>query len=592
MLLELKGTASEATDFLVQVYSSWLKHAQSIGLSIFKPAKMSESPTAVERYDALRGFYEGRSEVQILRESLGLEDDPSAEIPEIARLLVPHTRIICIDTECHSTNTDALTEFGLAQISYKQAHAARGNLTPHGRELLEQLQFLHFRIVEHAHLKAKPPGPEGNKYGHTTWVTFQELRAILDGLIKKPIDDKKHPELNQSMAPIILVGHALKNDLDNTKKPGLDYDLRTQPNIVAIVDTQPLARKAGVYRPPANQPTAEVGLKVLTKALGFEHELRNPHTACNDASRTVISAIYMVLSKEHKSTEKMTMQEIVDHLEARSLMQKSYFGTAKCCASCGGRDHTEKECSKDLSCKACKRFDPENNKSSGPRNHSDTFCPHVAEWKSWVRRFKSADKKHKGVLEKMPAEVKGGPKEFAHPWSNWPQSLSWPYRSPFKAVEDHDRINSDPRYREPPAEVENIQSALGPFPVPSEGNWRMNDGSFKIQTAPVVTTTSTVSTASVTQALAASTISSAPATAPPVASTTVIRGTGSGQATGRGRGTERGRGTGSGPGPVQGPVHGRGTIGHGRGTSGRGQGTAPGSSSADDSQSHKTHGAG
>jgi hypothetical protein len=113
-----------------------------------------------EAHEALHKAYKDFSEIDILLESLAYRSAPDDRIPEIAKAIVPHTRLICIDTESFTSNTDAMTEFGLAQISYQHAKAVK-EPGPHGHEILKQLQFLHFRIVEHAHLKSYQEGSVG-----------------------------------------------------------------------------------------------------------------------------------------------------------------------------------------------------------------------------------------------------------------------------------------------------------------------------------------------------------------------------------------------------------------------------------------------
>lgn len=536
---------------------------------------MTDNPTPIQRHDVLKNAFKGFTEVEVLREALGLRSEPSARIPAIGRPLVPHIKVVCIDTESWTDNTDHMTELGLVQTTYTQVKQA-GEPSEHGFRVLQQLTFMHFRIVENAHLKIvrkDSRGPEGNRYGKTRWTTFAELRNILKNLLMKPIGDIGNGRLQGCMIPIVLVGHALSHDIGNTSKPPLSFDLASIPSIVALVDTQLLARKVGIWDPKGPNKNDQISLRDLTDKLGFDHRNSDPHTACNDAARTMISAIHMVLKEKERRPPKQTqtLQEVVKQLELSSQNRSLPFGTAKCCPRCGGRTHSEEDCTESLLCNACHRFDPKTDEASHAHSHSDSYCVHIAAWKAWVRRFKSANERHNGDREAMKDDVKDVPTANAHPWSNYPRILSWPYEDLFEAVADFDASNRDDQYREPAPEVVSLEAALGPFPVPSRDTWRMKDGSLKVQ-AVTGTTTSTVSTTSVTQALAATTL------APPLASNTVMHGRGAGQglshsqgplSTERGRAARRGRSTG------------RDTA---RGTA---RGTAPGSGSAGDSQSQQ-----
>lgn len=321
----------------------WLKHLQSennlprtlesLAEKVVR-VNMTLPPTLQARVEALRSALQSFSEVKILQESLAFNREPDSSIPTIARPLFRYIKLVSIDTEAFTKNTDQLTELGFVQIRYDQAFQLKGQVGEHGHQLLDLLRFLHFRIVEHAHLESYPEGsldtsnpdgprgPKGNLFGNTKWTTFQELRAILHRLINKPITGVD--ELEGCLEPVVLVGHDLGHDIAHAAKSGLQFDLASQPSVVAQVDTQILARKVGLRNPTIKSTVSyQISLKNLTQVLGFKHD--QLHTACNDASRTLICAINMVLRKVHKNPEnpRCTLQEVVKQLEVKSRNQIS-----------------------------------------------------------------------------------------------------------------------------------------------------------------------------------------------------------------------------------------------------------------------------
>ncbi|CAO2647482.1 Nn.00g084040.m01.CDS01 [Neocucurbitaria sp. VM-36] len=396
-------------------------------------------PTLSQRMRDLQAFYATQPKQAILLNALGFHDIPG--VTEHIAALIEHTVVIGIDTEAWTKNTDEMTEIGLAVFERKdmlEVHRRKeewekqhgkdkndneyAHLGAFAEELLSKITFHHLRIVETAHLKTNAEwmkGADGNRFGSSRFVTFAEARSILDSLFSQPIPNPSPSSpLTTCKKPIILLGHAISHDEDNLAKSGLAYNLFRHTTIVSKIDTQPLAKETHTWFDPA-APNNEVGLETLTATLGFKHE--DAHTACNDAARTVISAIQMVLPRQCRREKDgaKSMQGVAWGVEKRSrdAVRMDTWGSEKCCTRCGGRDHEEKEgegqgerrCRVAVHCRACAQFDKEWEGECWT-SHVEKYCLHVAEWKAWKRRRDDAVRKRNVV----PA----GPPLGAHPPSD------------------------------------------------------------------------------------------------------------------------------------------------------------------------------
>ncbi|KZM27462.1 nucleic acid binding [Ascochyta rabiei] len=426
-------------------------------------------PTPQERLNALAGFYSKQTNNKILLEALGAHKNIAPNMPAIAAPLVEHMVTICVDTESSTNNTDLLTELGLTQLKRSDARTVASSPGSHGVKIMELLRFFHFRVVEHAHLlsdRKDSRGPLGNRFGHTRFTTFKELRVVLQHIFNQPIESND-PALKGCMRPVVLVGHALRHDEENGKKAGLDYDFAANSTIVAKVDTQPLARELGVWVPHHTMRTNEIGLRVLIEERAmFKHT--DDHTACNDAARTMICAIWMMVPASLKQKQPRTMQEAADHIEARSKdTSPNPYGTVDCCTRCGRRNHLINDCTVDVSCAACTKFDLGPGRDDSIKSHIETYCPHVAKFKAWARRYRDAYLKNRATGRSLSDEVLAGPGAEAHPWSTWrgPRDVMWPLKD-LPDVLVGMALNT-----ERPPFVFNMQVALGGLPVPSTGEW-------------------------------------------------------------------------------------------------------------------------
>lgn len=430
---------------------------------------MSDSPASEERLKPLHDALQEISPAEILRISLAAKSKSYDSIPNTAKALIPYTRVICLDTESYTNNSDLLTELGIVQISYQQVKGIQ-NPGDYGSLLLDQLRFLHFRLVEHAHLIPDTEHIPENLFGHTRFTTLPELRTILHGLLNTPINVNEGDPLKGCLAPVVLVGHALHHDLSTISR-ALHYDVTSNNTVVARVDTQPLSRQVGVYVRPANDNASEISLRNLAEKIGLD--TTSSHSACNDSARTMVCALNILLPSNLRRpvSATRTLREVVKGVQDSSKARNPPpFGTANCCVRCGSRDHSEKGCNVAVICAACKTFDP-TDRTSHTVAHIETYCLHVAAFKASIRRVLLAQKKYKG-WDAFLEEFTGKTTAETHPWSSWSKAR-WPTDDPFQAIADHTR------YPEEPLKVPNLQVALHNFAVPVEGEWVLNNGSTR-----------------------------------------------------------------------------------------------------------------
>lgn len=344
--------------------------------------------------------------------------------------LVEHCIIVAIDTEAWTSNTDEMTEIGIVIAKYEDGNELHAHVGDYAENVLKKMGYYHLRIWENAHLKTNAPwmrGPEGNRFGQTRFVKFAEARAVLDEILNQPIVSS-NADLARMKRPVILVGHALEHDEENVEKSGLSYDFNRHGTVVKRIDTQRLVQELAAWVHP-NCANNKVGLDTLCEEV-FNFAHKDPHTALNDAARTMICAVNLALRNWRSSYKvEKTMQEVAFEIEKHSRDNfKSNWGTVLCCTRCGGRDHNNDrgQCKASVYCLACERFDQITyaprviDKAKHIRSHTEQFCVHVAEFNGWKRRVVDARRK----LNHLPP----GPPAGSHPPSSW--RGIWPMSTP------------------------------------------------------------------------------------------------------------------------------------------------------------------
>ena len=133
----------------------------------------------------------------------------------------------------------------------------------------------------------------------------------------------------------------------------------------------------------------QIGLSDLVARLLFEHS--DPHTAANDAGRTLISAFQLGLGRHAcRNQPGKTMKEVAAGIEEYSVTNfKSIGGVKEYCWRCGQSGHMKSACTAtDLHCEECKK---NRCKLEPGEDHITAHCMCIANAKAILRRAKDAE---------------------------------------------------------------------------------------------------------------------------------------------------------------------------------------------------------
>lgn len=196
------------------------------------------------------------------------------------------------------------------------------------------------------------------------------------------------PGLDNCDYPVILLGQDIGHDKTNLKDKDLRFDLKSLGTVVREIDTQHLAREVGLWPAVGDNPRNQIGLDVLVKRLEFLHT--DPHTALNDAARTLESAIQLVLTGHKcKMTARLSMQQVANTIETHSRISYATIGgCSDYCWRCGGRDHMKPNCKVHASELRCDYCASNGYTPSLDEAHISEHCIHEAEAKAEARRNK------------------------------------------------------------------------------------------------------------------------------------------------------------------------------------------------------------
>ncbi|KAH7381182.1 hypothetical protein DE146DRAFT_760629 [Phaeosphaeria sp. MPI-PUGE-AT-0046c] len=301
------------------------------------------------------------NDLEILHHCLGLkavEMKPSmspnvANTRTIAQDLAKHSLLVCIDVEHYTLNSDEMTEIGVGVIDTEESamvsHARQ--FGDHGQNLMQLAHYHHFRLIEKSHLlttNVKSRGAEGNRFGKSRFVTFSEARDILQKILVQPITTVK--ALKGFNRPVVIMGHAIKNDCAHLNGKDLGFDIDGLGTIIRVIDTQQIAVDCKFW----HHPTDPIGLRALVNKLEFDHT--DAHTAANDAARTMICAILMAVPKQARKGCGRSVNEVARLVETYSQgASKALGGTAEYCSKCGSTTHVSKACNEKglLHCDEC-----------------------------------------------------------------------------------------------------------------------------------------------------------------------------------------------------------------------------------------------
>ncbi|KAF2123923.1 hypothetical protein P153DRAFT_303227, partial [Dothidotthia symphoricarpi CBS 119687] len=376
----------------------------------FTPEPTIPSVAFRHALDVLRTTFTSieNNDATVMQHCLGLSqiDIPSSE--RLALELSRYIIVVSIDTEAWTNNGDEMTEVGMANFSLQDMRAVvnTGKLGDHGEFLMQRIRFYFFRIREHAHQKGNTldmRGAEGNRFGEGRFVTFPEMRQILQQCFNVPI-----PGRTGWNCPVVVLGHAIGHDKENLAREPLSFDVEATGNVIRYIDSQRISRDTGLSDACNLGKGNEIGLDRLVTELKFRHS--DPHTACNDIARTAISAVQLVLQKRDqsradadklKTNSRKTMQLVADELETYSRRNfRSIGGAEKYCWRCGSVGHMIGECRTPVRCKKCAG---DGRSRAHVESHTTIHCPFAAQERGEARRQLHAMERERKKAEKAAA---------------------------------------------------------------------------------------------------------------------------------------------------------------------------------------------
>ncbi|KAF2810841.1 uncharacterized protein BDZ99DRAFT_519518 [Mytilinidion resinicola] len=167
-------------------------------------------------------------------------DEPSllgqnCKFPQLRKRMIDFT-----DTEAiqHALGIHS-TEQGVSDIviflDTRDLYTLKDGPGANADNLMKQVQFHHYRIKEHGHMKNKHyiGHPERFEWGTTMWVSKEEMK---DTIVKYFTPRTDEADKESDLRPVLFLGHALGNDEKELKK-GLGLDLADLGTIVKSVDT-------------------------------------------------------------------------------------------------------------------------------------------------------------------------------------------------------------------------------------------------------------------------------------------------------------------------------------------------------------------
>jgi hypothetical protein len=335
---------------------------------------------------ALETSLASASDIQVLKQVMCLERIRG--LPPTADELANHIILVCLDCEHWSNNTDETTEVGFANVKRTELLpvVANGDLGDHGEHLLKQVKYSLLRIKENSHLPCQNPvsqGVAGNRFGKGRFVSLEEARQVMTDVFVQPLNNIDG--LGFGNSPVVVLGQDIGHDKNNLAQKSVSFDIEKLGTVVRWIDTQVLAREVGYWLKPKNE---QIGLARLVQELWFEHS--DPHTAANDAARTIISAFQLALGNHPcKKNARKSMLDVATELEAYSVANfQSIGGEEEYCWRCGKSGHMKPDCTAtDLFCEECSENACVLEKKE---EHVTMHCLCIAKEKAVVRRAKDA----------------------------------------------------------------------------------------------------------------------------------------------------------------------------------------------------------
>jgi hypothetical protein len=290
------------------------------------------------------GALEDQNDAAVIRHFLG---SPILGTPTALN----EAAIVCLDMEWWQKDPKPTTEIGVAEVMSKGVYPS----SVHAENVLTTIQAAHARLMPYAHLLNDFAGagdPENFQFGRTKFVTAEEAKEIIINTFVRP-----RPGTESSLQPIILVGHAVENELDHIQR-AFGVDMRSYGTVVKIIDTQVMAWDAGIRGPNG----LLIGLRDLLAH--FNIDINNLHTAGNDAAGTLIAAVLLALmndiypagsGKPPAIVQNRNIQDVVENVMAIGrLLPPPPWGHVVFCTRCNRVNYMRANCVSQVSCTNCR----------------------------------------------------------------------------------------------------------------------------------------------------------------------------------------------------------------------------------------------
>lgn len=240
-----------------------------------------------------------------------------------------------IDLEWFESGPQRITEIGIAELDLL------GTATKPIIKI-QNMRVHHMRLKDTAHLvnglKCKGH-PEEFSFGKTTFVNNNEANEALKDIFNRR-------DRSGNLQPIVLIGHAVDNDIDILRGK-FNFDLAALGNVIMVLDTQVMASELGMngQRKMSLQHTLQ------------QFSIHEPHlhNAGNDVGQTMVAAA--LLAGVHATGEGRYMEENQkDVSNLKTTMRKSstsYWGTPRFCTNCESAGHMVGQCPNHYWCQRC-----------------------------------------------------------------------------------------------------------------------------------------------------------------------------------------------------------------------------------------------
>ena len=160
-----------------------------------------------------------------------------------------HVVFVCVDVEAYEKDSRAVTEIGVSTLDTNDlAGLAPGE---GGSAWMKKIRSRHFRIRETAHLTnsqfvAGCADKFEKQFGASEWISVKEVPQIIASCFRPPFSNlnvdgsSPHNPGDATQRKIMLVGHAVRMDIDYLRKLG--YDVSNLSNLIEAIDTADLYR--------------------------------------------------------------------------------------------------------------------------------------------------------------------------------------------------------------------------------------------------------------------------------------------------------------------------------------------------------------